>query len=351
MDAERFCLPDPRSDGEAPKYGALCEPSSVGWLTLRNRRLSAGYQHCKIDLILMHEDHGVALMIADRGGYTFSDFGILSFREALGRVGFHTVFPGHLPVVFVSISPSEAKIAIGKVLAAFADEEPISIDGRGWTALAMRAALEPERARDDPWPAPMRAPPQDGPSRRRRLVSAAARWGGGTVAAVAATVAIMTLGRPFFGDGPLPAERTATVAAGMHIAPDREADGVSGNTLATAYQLIPEASRITPAPPAGGAETETRSEAEARRLLSSEATASYLGLDPATFRARYWELRLGGFPAPEPITGNFDRAAIDIWLDSTKDRALKDRALKERMAPPARPHSRTKSAQASPEQA
>ncbi len=51
------------------------------------------------------------------------------------------------------------------------------------------------------------------------------------------------------------------------------------------------------------------------RLLSEERAAAYLGLDPAQFRGKLPALLAGGFPAAEPITGNFDKAAIDRWLD------------------------------------
>ena len=56
------------------------------------------------------------------------------------------------------------------------------------------------------------------------------------------------------------------------------------------------------------------------RLLSEGRTASYLGLDLESFRTRLAALRSAGFPGPEPITGSYDRAAIDRWLDQRADR-------------------------------
>jgi len=50
--------------------------------------------------------------------------------------------------------------------------------------------------------------------------------------------------------------------------------------------------------------------------MSEEHTARYLSLDLATFREKYAALRASGFPAPEAITGNYDQAAIDRWLDA-----------------------------------
>ena len=52
------------------------------------------------------------------------------------------------------------------------------------------------------------------------------------------------------------------------------------------------------------------------RLMSEEQTARYLSLELATFREKYAALRASGFPAPETITGNYDQAAIDRWLDA-----------------------------------
>lgn len=62
------------------------------------------------------------------------------------------------------------------------------------------------------------------------------------------------------------------------------------------------------------------------RLVPAEKAARRLGLSPDNFRAKVAELRLIGFPAPCPVTGNFDLVAIDAWLDRRAGLAARDRA-------------------------
>lgn len=51
------------------------------------------------------------------------------------------------------------------------------------------------------------------------------------------------------------------------------------------------------------------------RLVPAEKAARRLHLTPDDFRAKIEALRREGFPAAEPVTGNFDLVAIDAWLD------------------------------------
>lgn len=51
------------------------------------------------------------------------------------------------------------------------------------------------------------------------------------------------------------------------------------------------------------------------RMVSPDKAARRLGLTPAEFREKLPKLISIGMPQACPVTGNFDLAAIDAWLD------------------------------------
>lgn len=51
------------------------------------------------------------------------------------------------------------------------------------------------------------------------------------------------------------------------------------------------------------------------RLLPPVKVARWLHLSLEEFRAALPALRREGFPAPCPVTGHFDRVALDAWQD------------------------------------
>jgi predicted DNA-binding transcriptional regulator AlpA len=57
------------------------------------------------------------------------------------------------------------------------------------------------------------------------------------------------------------------------------------------------------------------SSSSAVRMLSPKQTAQYIGRSRSWLYANLDRLIREGFPKPDPLLGNFDRQAIDAWLD------------------------------------
>ena len=125
------------------------------WLVLGEHRLAAGGGECLIDFVFLHQDHGVVLVLADRGPYAVPELAIGVLRSLLLRHGFPLRFPGHLPVVCVSIDRAEAAELPARLDEAFAASAPIEIADARWLDFLV-AALVAENA---PAWAPAAPPP------------------------------------------------------------------------------------------------------------------------------------------------------------------------------------------------
>ncbi|MBV9521482.1 MAG: hypothetical protein JO010_01730 [Alphaproteobacteria bacterium] len=268
-------------------FGALCR-LDPGWQVIRNRRIAADGEQYRVQFIIMHRDFGVGLVVLSRQEYTAPEIAIRTTRAMLKRRGFDRQFRGFLPIVFVALDPDDTQAAPTQIAQAFTAAPPIGVTDAGWvewTANAFDGLDEetadppnPERAEDiaitDIEVSPM-PPPR--PSRRWRR--AAARF-------LAVTAPLVLV---------------ASIIFGLFAFFDRSSVG----------RVIPVSAAINDAlPKAASAAREG-----APRLMSEQRAAAYLGLDVAAFREKLDALRVSGFPAPEPITGNFDRASIDRWLD------------------------------------
>src|SRR5687768_384482 len=115
------------------------------WLVLGEHRLVAGGGECLIDFVFLHQDHGVVLVLADRGPYAVPELAIGVLRSLLLRHGFSLRFPGHLPVVCVSIERAEAAELPARLDEAFAASAPIEIADARWLDFLV-AALAAENA-------------------------------------------------------------------------------------------------------------------------------------------------------------------------------------------------------------
>lgn len=52
------------------------------------------------------------------------------------------------------------------------------------------------------------------------------------------------------------------------------------------------------------------------KLIPAEKVARRLGLPPARFRELLPQLVKAGFPAADPIVGNYSMQAVDAWIDT-----------------------------------
>jgi hypothetical protein len=150
MSFMRTALDRGRRDSiDAPEVRRAMLQKRLGrrWLVLGEHRLVGGGGECLIDFIFLHQDHGVVLVLADRGWYAVPELAVGVLRNLLLRHGFSLRFRGHLPVVCVSIDRAEAAGLPARLDAAFAQSAPIEITDPAWVEVLV-AALAAENAPD-----------------------------------------------------------------------------------------------------------------------------------------------------------------------------------------------------------
>ncbi len=211
------------------------------WLVLGEHRLAAGGGECLIDFVFLHQDHGVVLVLADRGPYAVPELAIGVLRSLLLRHGFSLRFPGHLPVVCVSVERTEAAELPARLDEAFAASAPIRIADPAWLAFLV-AALDAENA-PVTWEPPAPASPPPAPRRRfslsmRDAVVAAAATGLFSAGLLAAPY---LFGRT--APQPLAAAASAPPAMAKAVEP-----------VVPARVVLPQRKPVPPAQAAGGRE-------------------------------------------------------------------------------------------------
>ncbi|HUA53683.1 MAG TPA: hypothetical protein VMB81_16040, partial [Candidatus Sulfotelmatobacter sp.] len=106
----------------------------VDWTILVDLRIDAPPDRIAVDYLLLHPEHGVALVTvgAMRATATVDAAVIEGFRRFLLGRGFDTFFPGYLPIVRLTVAPQEAAVAGRLVVRAFADVPRLTIKERDW---------------------------------------------------------------------------------------------------------------------------------------------------------------------------------------------------------------------------
>lgn len=279
-------------------YGALCRRLEASWHVLRHCRIAIKGEEYVLQLVIIHRDFGIGLIALRAEEYTFPELAIRLTRDLLRRHGFHERFEGHLPVVFIAADPKEAHDMPVRIARAFAAERAIEVHDPLWAEWAARllGRTASEGRQGDAGETAPESPinPEDTPTRRARTRAKSERPAGRLLAIAAAPLLLGgglagVVASGFLGIGPWPA----------------------GGHAETSFAATPIAVALPP--------VELTRDCNGR-LLSEARTASYLGLDLESFRTRLAALRSAGFPEPEPITGSYDRAAIDRWLDQRVSR-------------------------------
>jgi hypothetical protein len=273
-------------------YGALCRRLEASWHVLRHCRISIKGEEYVLQLVIVHRDFGIGLIAFRAEQYTFPELAIRLTRDLLRRHGFHERFSGHLPVVFIAADPKDAPDMPVRIARAFADERRIEVSDPLWAEWAARLlgrTASEGRQGDTGGTTPDSPIDMDAPKNEAAAAPKSPRRSGRLLALAAAP---LLLGGGIAG-------AFASGLLGISVWP------AGGHAEAT-LSARPTAAVLRPA--AGVRDCSAR-------LMSEARTASYLGLDTATFQARRAALQSAGFPEPEPITGGYDRAAIDRWLD------------------------------------
>jgi len=265
--------------------GALCrlEP---GWRVFRNRRVAAGGEQYAIHFIILHRDYGLGLIVLAPQEHAAPDTAVRLMRTMLGQCGFERRFSGFLPIVFVALNPEDSQVGPERIAKAFAATPRIAIKDASWVDWTSKALDALEEARAEPEDPSNVIDVEDSAARRRPRRLRRLLVGAITTLTISVAVVGTLVNMRVINVGAKPLGNDHGLAASVEAA----------NPVAVRRAL--EAKNQT------------------GRLMSEEHTAGYLSLDLATFREKYAALRASGFPAPEAITGNYDQAAIDRWLDA-----------------------------------
>ena len=246
-------------------HGALGRRLDEGWRVVRDRCFVAGNEQYRVGSIILHRNHGIALVVFSEAEYAVPDIAIRVTRNVLWQSGFGDRFPGYLPVVFAALDSTDTRAAPQRIAEIFAAEPAITIVDGGWLEEAERifqgapGGMDEDDAGRGPAAGAAGSP------------AARARRGGRSLSLTAAGL----------------------VAAAALLC--------GGLLTAAAFLEIAAPGRAAP----GGVS----------RLMSEAAAEAYLNLSPGSFRREHRRLAAAGFPAADPVTGNYDRVAIDRWVD------------------------------------
>jgi hypothetical protein len=106
----------------------------TGWLILADLRIEAASECIAADYLLLHADHGIALVNAGprRLPETVDAFAIEGFRRFLQGRGFDAFFPGYLPIVRLTIGSQDAAPAPRLIAESFACVPRLTIADPAW---------------------------------------------------------------------------------------------------------------------------------------------------------------------------------------------------------------------------
>ncbi|WP_128080065.1 SH3 domain-containing protein [Roseicella frigidaeris] len=294
-----------------PVLPALVLPP--GWVGLERCNLSpVPGQTVAVRHVLLHPFVGIALIdIAPEATHGAEP----ALRARLDAARFGAIFPGHLPVVHLQVTPQELRLLDTILPAAFANLPPISLPGGdGWVGVVRRSLAPrspargpspaaPGRAGRPPMlnrevaaqriglpPASVRLPVQPDLAADRRRSGLLVALALGSVAAVTAAIAVLWGGTPppapapELAAAPAPTGLPATARTGTQAG--APAASSAGGTASPAVPAAPAAAPAAAAPerPAGAtAEPVPAFPAPAlrERAPATAATAPPVPTDPA----------------------------------------------------------------------
>jgi hypothetical protein len=259
-------------------YGALCRRIPAKWHLLRKCTLNVDGQCHFVQLIILHRDYGIGLIDFRHENYSFPALAIRLARDMLCSRGFDELYPGHLPIVFISARLAEARSLPARIAAEFESNATIGVRDPSWADWAFDAL----RTQSEEWRRGSDAYAETEREERSPLAPAPMRrW---LQAGIAISLTIFLL-----------AASAALVVASMSALVLRRTD-------VPAVAVTDKPQPVTPSQ-------------DDARLLSEVAVARYIGLDFPDFQARRGELWSEGFPRPLAATGSYDKKAVDRWID------------------------------------
>ena len=237
------------------------------WVILTDLRIDAPPDRIAVDYLLLHPDHGAALVSFGAMRTTpGADANVIDgFRRFLYGRGFDTFFPGYLPIVRLTIAGPEVALAGRMIVRAFGDIPRLTIRDREWAAAVETVLISTDPEASAPPPPSLAAP---APEPTDALVA--------RVAALSKSLPPASLAPPL-AEPTHPAAREPPSAAAPAAAPTSQAVPVRPN---------PPARPAPPAPPSddGGAVAPSR-DARSRARAEDRVPAATLPSSPSTGRS------------------------------------------------------------------
>ena len=128
-------------------HALLARRLDDSWQVVHGATIRAGGESGRIEFVLLHRTHGVALVgLLGAGDEADPEAAVAAMQAMLRDLGFERRFRGHLPVVALALAPSDADRAVGLIDRAFAEAAaPVGIPDPGWVDwLAARLGVAPE---------------------------------------------------------------------------------------------------------------------------------------------------------------------------------------------------------------
>jgi hypothetical protein len=145
---------EPTSDrvltkGQLVKVGQLVHRFKGEWKIIKGRRLHSGSKEYSVELVMVHPDHGIAIVSVCPNEYALPDLAIEIVRDILGKSAISRHSVATLPIVFVSAHERSMQEVADELQDAFATLPAPPSDGWEKRAYKILSSATYDRLADD----------------------------------------------------------------------------------------------------------------------------------------------------------------------------------------------------------
>jgi hypothetical protein len=145
---------DPASDrlltkGQLVKVGQLVRRFKSEWKIIKSRRLHSGSKEYSVELVMVHPDHGIAIVSVCPSEYALPDLAIEIVRDILRKSAISQHSVAMLPIVFVSAHERSMQEVADELQDAFATLAAPPADGWEKRAYKILSSATYDRLADD----------------------------------------------------------------------------------------------------------------------------------------------------------------------------------------------------------
>lgn len=135
--------------GQLVKVGQLVRRFKGEWKIIKSRRLHSGSKEYSVELVMIHPDHGIAIISVCPGEYALPDLAIDIVRDILRKSAISQHSVATLPIVFVSAHERSMQEVAEELQRAFATSAPPPGDGWEKRAYKILSSANYDRLADD----------------------------------------------------------------------------------------------------------------------------------------------------------------------------------------------------------